>query len=790
MKKLIIFWLLFLLSSGPAFSGSGNDLALVKRRIALFNQSIPREHPRLLILNDELPKFREFIATLSTRPEYGQILKNVFSEPGAADPPREPAAPGKEKTAAQKDIWRKGYQTAFFTGARAQQYAFSYLVSNEAKYGREAARWLSHLSQWDINGGINLKKNDEAFIQSLRPMLFACDWSSPALTPAEKEQILTAFELRLKILYQHISAKFSLTEPTPPNNSLSHPMRFISTLGLAGLALYHELPEAPTYLAWAYEYYLRQFPVWGGADGGWSEGLNYWGTAINQHFLFLDAMKALGMQEIFAKQFFQNNGYFALYNLQPYPASSFGDLCNITAPTPNIGLIFEKYALIYQDPYLMRYCQILNQKYPSKLSYYEFSCFDSIFHLFRKSNSVISPGNLTDLPRSRFFRDIGWVALHSELGSKEHDIMFALKSSPYGSASHSFSDQNSFVLNAFGEPLAISSGYREWYDSPHHLGWTRSTQSKNAITLDGKGQPLKDATATGAITRFFTGANFDFTTGDAAKAYADLGAAKMLRHALFVNRKSFLILDEVEAKQPTSHQWLLHAKEAIEQGPAEGTVLVKKGGANLLVRFLLPEPAGLKFSQTNEFAVPVHPGYAKRMKDEWHFSADAFQPQKSRVFLTWLYPYKGQTGQIPEVNLLSASKGFLVSIKSAAEEELAFLAREAEHEVASKTGTLKGMAGIVTSRNNSITTVVLIDGAELTTDNVYISADLPVTLEGVLSQEEIKLTIQVEKLATIKMKLPFPPKNISGVTRAGWSYDEAERMLTVKTAGNRIIITR
>ena len=101
-------------------------------------------------------------------------------------------------------------------------------------------------------------------------------------------------------------------------------MRFISTLGLAGLALYHELPEGPTYLAWAYEYYLRQFPVWGGEDGGWSEGLNYWATAANQHFLFLDAMKALGLQEIFAKKFFQNTAYFGLYNLQPYPASSFG----------------------------------------------------------------------------------------------------------------------------------------------------------------------------------------------------------------------------------------------------------------------------------------------------------------------------------------------------------------------------------------------------------------------------------------------------------------------------------
>jgi len=274
MKKLTILWLLFLLTSGLALSDSDNDQMLVNKRIAFLNQYISQEHPRLLIQNQELPQFREFIKMMQTGKEYTPLLKNAFGEPGDAKPPKEPAAPGKEKTAAQKAIWRKGYQTAFFTGSKAQQYAFSYLVSNEDKYGREAACWLIHLSKWDLNGGINLKKNDEAFIQSLRPMLFAYDWASPALTPDEKKQILKAFDLRLKILYQHITGKFTLTEPTPADNSLSHPMRFISTLGLAGLSLYHELPEAPTYLAWAYEYYLRQFPIWGGADGGWSEGLD------------------------------------------------------------------------------------------------------------------------------------------------------------------------------------------------------------------------------------------------------------------------------------------------------------------------------------------------------------------------------------------------------------------------------------------------------------------------------------------------------------------------------------
>ncbi len=526
-----------------------DDGALVAKRIQFLNPRIPDDHPRLMLTRPELPEFRRFVMDMRQRREYPGVFKNILSPPSGLALPAEPPAP-RGNSFAEREIWRKGYQTALYVGSQAQQYAFSYLLSGDPVYGREAARWLIHLAGWDVNGGINIRDNDEAFIQSLRPMLYAYDWAYDALTPAERQVILQALDVRLKILFPHITCKFSLDRPTPPDNSLSHPMRFISTLGIAGLVLYQDLPEAPTYLAWAYEYYLRRFPVWGGADGGWSEGLNYWATATNQHFQFLDAMKALNLTEILQKPFFRNTGYFALYNLEPFPASSFGDLCNIMAPNPNIALIFEKLALFYQDPYFLQYFQTIFQRYPSGLDYYQFSYFDTIFQLYRSNQIKLVPRSLAELPRSRFFQDVGWVAMHSELGSRD-DIMLGFKSSPYGSASHSFADQNSFVLNAFGEPLAISSGYREWYDSPHHLGWTRTTQSKNAILFDGQGQPLKDASATGTIRRFYTGPDFDFVSGDAVSAYRKAGARQALRHVLFVDRRYFIVFDDCSPPNPS-----------------------------------------------------------------------------------------------------------------------------------------------------------------------------------------------------------------------------------------------
>ena len=84
----------------------------------------------------------------------------------------------------------------------------------------------------------------------------------------------------------------------------------------------------------------------------------------------------------------------------------------------------------------------------------------------------------TDLPKSAatVFNDIGWLVYRANLIEPEKDIRFTMKSSPYGTVSHSHADQNSFVIEAYGEPLAIPSGMYELYSSAHHHGWTRQTR--------------------------------------------------------------------------------------------------------------------------------------------------------------------------------------------------------------------------------------------------------------------------------------------------------------------------
>ncbi|HYH03874.1 MAG TPA: DUF4962 domain-containing protein [Bacillota bacterium] len=780
MKHLIRMLILSLiilpcLSAGATTAVNPENL-WVQQRITRFDPIVPTAHPRLMVLADELPQFREFIITTARRKDAPAAFKKLILEP--ANLPLPPAPEVLHGEGAElKELWRTGYETAFETATQAQRYAFAYLLTGEARYGREAARWLLHLASWDVNGGINIKTNDEAFIQSLRPMLFAYDWACNALTATEKNTLQKALGIRLEILYKRITPKFSLSRPTPPDNSLSHPMRFISTLGLGGLVLYQDLPEAPTYLAWAYEYYLRQFPVWGGESGGWSEGLNYWSTGISQHLLFLEAMSLLGQTEILQKPFFRNNGYFALYNLQPYLSSSFGDLCNEVEPNPNNSLILEKYALLYQDPYLLQYFNTVFKNYPAGYAYYHFAAFDTVLHLYRKTRQNLVAADLADLPRSRYYSDIGWVALHTKLGDAHNDIMLGFKSSPFGSGSHSFSDQNSFVLNAFGEPLAISSGYREWYGSPHHVGWTRTTAAKNAVLINGQGQPVRDAKATGKILRFYTGSNYDFTTGDATTAYAIL-AEKVLRHVLFINRRYFIVYDELETARPATFQWMIHAKEQMQLD--QTGINLKKGAANLAVRFLLPDPAKLKISQTDQFAVPVHPKYAPKMKKEWHVTVNAAKPVKNQEFLTLLYPYRTGEDAAPKHSMMASRHGNAFEVEHGGMKEFILVGRENRRVVAGESFILEGLAAVITYQADKPVSTALVEANSLQMQNLSITASVPLTGEIRYYSNRLKVELNDHPEVELTIRTGFIPRQLSGIPRTNWQYDPFQQLLKVK----------
>ncbi|MEC5388185.1 heparinase II/III family protein [Uliginosibacterium sp. H3] len=766
---------------------AATDKEIVEARIPVLAASLKNEHPRLLLRPADIPALREFLLKTLPAQTDGAALARLAVAPLDNKPlPPQPAAV-KNGTQSGSEAWRQGYMVANDTGNWAWRYALGYQLTGEERYGREAARWLMHLASWKIDRDV-LHTNDELFIQHLRPMIFAYDWAWAALTAEERATVSAAIAARLTLLAEHVQPKFALTTPTSPDNSLSHPMRFISTLGLGGLALYHDTAAAPAWVAWSYEYYQRQFPVWGGDAGGWSEGLNYWATGMTQHLRFLEAMKLQGFDEPLQRPFFRNTPWFAAYNLMPYPASSFGDLTNIMGPTPSIALMLEKFALLQQDPYLLRFGHLLTSKYPTAFSYYDFGAMDAMLHLFRRSQSKLQEAELTQLPQTRYFNDIGWVAMHSRLGNKDSDIMLAFKSSPYGSASHSFADQNSFVINAFGEPLAISSGYREWYDSPHHVGWTRTTAAKNAILIDGQGQQIKSATATGRVSREISGDRFSFVTGDAKAAYAGL-ATKALRHIFFVDRRYFVMLDEVAAPQESKFQWLLHAREEMGLDPDNNRIAMAKGIARLDTLLLSPPPGQLSLKQTDSFTPPVASGYEKRMPNEWHVTAETLKKSKEQNFFSVMYPHRdGYSAEDATIRTIKASRGYAVGIKTQDADDVVFMATENDAVIRAENININGLAGSVSTRGSD-TRINLIEARRYDSRLFSFDSDEPLSLEATVTPETINIRFAPHKATQLTIQKSTSVRTVRGISKDNWDYDVNKRQITIKLPAQTADIT-
>ena len=224
------------------------------------------------------------------------------------------------------------------------------------------------------------------------------------------------------------------------------------------------------------------------------------------------------------------------------------------------------------------------------------------------------------------------------------------------SFSHSQAAQNAFILNAYGESLAIDSAYREFHNSPHHQGWTRQTLSKNALLLDGLGQKAQSKAATGKITRFEETARTVWTTGDATPAYATLQPAgrvrRVTRDLVFIDARYLVLRDRVVLATPAKLSWLLHAERSLAWDPATATATIigPSSRATLTTQLLAP---GITWraSQTDQFPVPVDPKYATGevagayLTGQWtpqqHLTLESHETAAEFTLYSILWPERG-----------------------------------------------------------------------------------------------------------------------------------------------------
>lgn len=596
-------------------------------------ERVPGEHPRLFLRPQDLPRLRAW-----ARKDGAQQLaelRRAADRMIAAGPTPEPEHLGSARDKSNKELikyWWPNREQTMKACEEAETIAFVYLLTQDKKYGQAARRWILHLASWDPDGPTNFKLNCEAG----KPLLYrparAYDWAYDTLSEADRDQVRRAMLRRIGDAWESGEVQRGVGHLNRPYSS--HGNRVWHKIGEAGIAFLGEIPEAATWLDYAVNKFYACYPVWADDDGGWHEGVSYWGGYMSKAVWWLQAAQAALQIDGFAKPFFAQVGDYPLYVAPPgSPNMGFGDLSFRTPPASWGGFLeyFLRAGSQRPEGGHAGYWRWWTERWQMH------GQGGVLGFLYDANLPPLPPAKPpTDLPPSKVFHGIGVASLHTTLLDSHDDVHFLFKSSPFGSQSHGHNPQNSFQLNAFGEALLTTCVYRDLHGSRFHYGWAHSTVAHNAVLVDGEGQVKHVATPQGRIVAEQLTPRWDYVVGDATAAYGGR-LTHCLRHVALIKDTPdplIVIYDDVAAEAPQTFQFLLHALSPFTVDQHRSELTLERPRAGLAVKYLAPVP--LDFRQWDGFEPPPD----KEFPNQWHVEAGTRDKQRQLELLTVLVPYR------------------------------------------------------------------------------------------------------------------------------------------------------
>ncbi len=601
--------------------------------------SVSEARPRLFVPHKELQSYRRRAKDGDLREIISGLLAECdrhLGEEIIAEPPYVPKS-GPTRNKIYLDVFLSTRPPMDIM----EQCALAYLLTEDRRYGMEAKRRLRHFFGWDPHGSTAYENNDEPAMWVMMRGIRAYDWTHDLFTPGERDAIETTMKIRATQFYRHLRERRKYhSDPYE-----SHANRTLGFLGEVCLSFAHEWPEVREWFPYVLTMYWNIFPAWGREDGGWHEGPNYWNAYMDFVLHFITSLRKATGVNLFGKPFFHNTPYYKLYTNPPYSKiMPYGD-GEEEPPDRYHGHVMYRFSTLLDDPYLRWYADFMNS-----------GSGEDILGVVLKNDRLRGTAPV-DLPQARYFPGVGLASLHTNFGDADNDVHFLFRSDPYGTFSHAHPDQNAFTIEAFGEALAIASGFYPWYLSPHHLNWTHTTKAHNCITFDGGlGQERSDPEAAGKIIAFEHSDIYDYILGDAARAYK--GKLNMcLRHVVHLRPGVFIIYDEVEAPRPVGFEWWLHTMSEMRINESEKSIIISQNDAMMNVQFLKPQE--IRFTQFKGFPDPPE----RTSYDQWHTYAETPGKLSSTEFLTILTPYKkGRESDVPGVTLSGTNDSPILTI--------------------------------------------------------------------------------------------------------------------------------
>ena len=565
---------------------------------------VTREHPRLWMTPERLARFATEVKQKPDNYTWSTFYEKSVLPWMDVDVMAEPVGyPNHQRVA---NVWRQTYIDCQELLYAIRHLAIGGRVTADKAMLTRAKAWLLAAASWNPNGTTSRAYTDEWAFRVNLALAWGYDWLYDELTGEEREQVKNALHERTLDTANHLikNAKIHLF----PYDS--HAVRAVSAVLIpASIALLDETPEAEGWLNYSIEFLSTVYSPWGDNDGGWAEGPHYWMTGMAYLIDAANLLKTYTGINLYERPFFQKTGDFPLYTKAPNTRrATFGDDSTMgDLPAVKIGYNLRQYAGVTgKGEYRWYYDEICRTNPGTEKAFYNWGWWDFNFDELTYRTDFPDVAATDPIDGLHCFEGTGWVAIQASMADPDNHLQFVMKSSPFGSVSHSHGDQNAFCLAAFGEDLAIQSGYYVAFNSSMHQNWRRQTRSKNAILINGKGQYAdKDKAmamrATGMIETAEDRGDHYFIRGDATAAYQSLTpeVSRVLRDVYFVNQEYFVIVDSIDADSAVSIEWLLHTNAPMELG--ETTFRYTGERAGFYGQFLWSEAGDPTLDQLTEF---------------------------------------------------------------------------------------------------------------------------------------------------------------------------------------------
>lgn len=590
------------------------------------------DRPRLLISSDALPGLR---SRLEDSRDAAFLLKRAERYLGFRLPEASSAEPSRKGANARQAKSFARWASKAFAGRLRDAVATlapAYLITGDTRYGREAIRIALSVAGMDPDGVTSPRVSDFADGSCMRAMALAYDSAFDLLSAGERARLEDAMAARARRFFagnvnnlearvfnahvwQHILAEFAEIA--------------ITTIGA--------VPDAELWASYVYELWNARVPLLGGADGGWANGINYFGTNIETLLVLPTLFGRQTGADFYRHPWYRNVIHYQLYSWPPGSASdSFGDGAEREArPSVKYGYFAETLSRRFDDPHGAWYAKKVLEPGQGRLS---LPLRLEWHRLCQPDREPVHPEPPTSLPQARAFRDIGVVSMHTALGEVSRDLMIAFRSSPFGAFNHMHACQNSFNVLYGGERVLSNSGYYIAYGDEHFRGWYKDTRGHNSVLIDGKGQAF-GSKGYGCVLRFLHGDQISYCMGDASSAYPGTGLKTFRRHVVFLRPTTIVVYDELAADHPARWSWLLHSKARMAVEGTRPRLTARTKTARAQVDAFGSAPLTAKVDNT--FDPPAVNWREKRSRgkvveysDQWHAALAPLKPMRTMRFLT------------------------------------------------------------------------------------------------------------------------------------------------------------